>query len=282
VARLIERTVAFADRVSAWGARVLDGRAVRLLWLGLGSLAAVVGLGFGTLEAASVVAHEEHTEVVEVDAVGLDSVAVDNDAGSVTIVGVERAESVKVRARISEGLRATGHEVDESDGVLSVRGTCPIFGSDWCSVDYTIEVPPEMYVDARAADGLSVTDQRGGLSAHSSQSSVELVRVGGDITVSASQGRIEGDALTATRVSASADQGRFIAEFTTSPDHISVDADQGHVDIVLPNDPEIDYATETQATQGTVTTDIRTNSRSERTITVEADQGSITIGYRAG
>jgi hypothetical protein len=282
VARLIERMVAFADRVSAWGSRVLRGRGVRIVWLALGSIAAVVGLGFGTLEAASVVAHEERTQVVEVDATGLDSVAVDNDAGSVTIIGVAGAESVTVRARISEGLRATGHEIDERDGVLSVRGSCPLFGSDWCSVDYTIEVPPDMYVDARAVDGLSVTDQRGGLAAHSSQSSVELVRVGGDVTVSADQGRIEGDALTATRVSASANQGRFIAEFATSPDHIAVDADQGQVDIVLPDDPDVEYATDTRASQGTVTTDIRTNSRSERTITVYADQGSITIGYGAG
>jgi Putative adhesin len=282
VARLIERMVAFADRVSAWGARVLEGRAVRLLWLGLGSVVAVAGLGFGTLEAASVVAHEEHTEVAEVDAAGLDSVAVDNDAGSVTIVGVAGADAVKVRARISEGLRATGHQVDERDGVLSVRGTCPLFGSDWCAVDYTIEVPADMYVDARAVNGLSVTDQHGGLAAHSSQSSVDLVRVGGDVSVSANQGRIEGDALTTTSLEAEADQGRFIADFTTSPDHISVDADQGHVDIVLPDDPEIEYATDAQATQGTVTTEIRTNSRSERTITVQADQGSISIGYGAG
>ena len=200
MARLIERIVAFADRVSAWGARVLQGRAVRIGWLVLGSIAAVAGLGFGTLEAASVVAHEEHTEVVEVDAAGLDSVAVDNDAGSVTIIGVAGAESVTVRARISEGLRATGHVVDERDGVLSVRGSCPLFGSDWCSVDYTIEVPPDMYVDARAVDGLSVTDQRGGLAAHSGQSSVELVRVGGDVTVSAEPGPHRGrrpDRLTA-------------------------------------------------------------------------------------
>jgi hypothetical protein len=282
VRRLIERMVAFAERVSAWGDRALQGRAVRVLWLGLGSIAAIVGLGFGTLEAASVVAHEEHTEVVEVDVAGLDSLAVDNDAGSVTIIGVAEAESVTVRARISEGLRATGHLVDERDGVLSVRGTCPLFGSDWCSVDYTIEVPPEMYVDARAVDGLSVTNQRGGLAAHSSQSSVELVRVGGEVTVSADQGRIEADALTATRVDASANQGRFTAEFVTSPDLIAVEANQGRVDIVLPDDPDVEYATDTRSSQGTVTTDIRTNSRSDRTITVRADQGSVTIGYGAG
>ena len=42
MARLIERMVAFADRVSAWGARVLRGRGVRIVWLALGSIAALV------------------------------------------------------------------------------------------------------------------------------------------------------------------------------------------------------------------------------------------------
>jgi len=139
-----------------------------------------------------------------------------------------------------------------------------------------------MYVDVRAEDGLTVTDQRGGLAASSSQGSVELVRVGGDVTVAANQGRIEGDALTATRLDASAHQGRFTAEFASSPVHVTVDANQGRVDIVLPDEPDVEYATDLQANQGTETSDIRTNSRSDRTITVQADQGSITLGYGAG
>ena len=108
--------------------------------------------------------------------------------------------------------------------------------------------------------------------------------MGGDVTVSADQGRIEGDALTATRVDASANQGRITAGLRRRrPTHVAAEANQGRVDIVLPDDPDVVYATDTEANQGTVTdrhphrpAAATARSRSE------ADQGSVTIGYGAG
>ena len=208
---------ALADRVVAWGIRWLQGGLVRRLWLVLASAAAVFGLGFGTLQAASVVAHEERTEVTALDVADLDSVAVDNGAGSVDVIGVTGADEVTVRARISDGLRDTGHEIATRDGVLFVTGSCPVFGSEWCAVDYTIEVPADMYVDVRGRDGVSATDVTGGLTARSSTASIDLLRVGGDVTVAANQSRIEGDDLTAETVDASAAQGRITLDFVDSP-----------------------------------------------------------------
>ena len=109
MARLIERIVAFADRVSAWGAHVLQGRAVRIAWLVLGSIAVgrrarlrdprgrQRGGPRGALRGRRGSTRPAST-----------ASAVDNDAGSVTIVGVAGAESVTVAARISEGLLRHG------------------------------------------------------------------------------------------------------------------------------------------------------------------------------
>lgn len=279
---VIGRLVAWADRVAAWGTRVLRGRVVRVLWLAGASLLAVGGLLFGTLQAASMVAHEERTETTEIDASTVSSLVVDNGAGDVTIVGVDRSDAITVRAHISEGLRATGHEIDHRDGMLFVRGSCPLFGSEWCAVDYTIEVPAGMYVDAGGLEGVTVTDLDGGLRAHSSAGSVELIRVGGDVSVSANQGRIEGTALTATRVDATANQGRLTLDFAASPEHIAAQANQGRIDIVLPDDAAVFYDTDTEANQGTVNAEVRTDPNSDRTITAQANQGTITIGYGAG
>ena len=271
-----------ADRIAAWGTRVLQGRGVRRLWLVGASALAVFGLGFGTIQAASMVAHEERTEVAEIDDADIDSLAVDNGAGSVTVIGVEGADAVTVRARISDGLRATGHEITTRDRVLFVRGSCPIFGSEWCEVDYTIEVPSDMYVDVTGRDGVSATDLEGGLTAASSTSAVELLRVGGEVTVSANQGRIEGDDLTADELFASADQGRLTLGFATSPQDVTARANQGRVDIVLPDEPGVTYATDTEANQGSVSDDIRQDPGSDRSITVQANQGSVTIAYPVG
>ena len=279
---LVRRMTALADRVVAWGIRWLQGGLVRRLWLILASAAAVFGLGFGTLQAASVVAHEERTEVTALDAAELDSVAVDNGAGSVDVIGVTGADEVTVRARISDGLRDTGHEIATRDGILFVTGSCPLFGSEWCAVDYTIEVPADMYVDARGRDGVSATDVTGGLTARSSTASIDLLRVGGDVTVSANQSRIEGDDLTAERVDASAAQGRITLDFVDSPMHVTARANQGRVDITLPDEPGVVYATDTEANQGTVSDDIRQDPGSGRSITVEANQGNVTIAYAAG
>ena len=279
IERAIERATDTADWVSAWGARLLRGRGVRRAWLVVACLAAVPLLALGTIQAASALAHEGRTEVTEIAAASLDGLAVQNDAGTVTIVGVDDAATVTVHARISDGLRASGHEISERDGTLFVEGSCPLFGSEWCSVDYSIEVPSDLFVNVEGLEAVAVSDLAGGLVAHSSVSSLELSRVGGDITVSANQGRLEGTDLTAERVNASADQGRLTLEFAESPREIVAEADQGRVDIVLPDDEGVAYATVTEADQGAVSDRIRQDPSSDRSIAVKADQGSITITY---
>lgn len=276
---LIRRWTERADRFAAWGTRTLQGRGVRRLWLVGASLAALLALGFGTLQAASLVAHEESTETTEIDAADVASLAVDNSAGSVTLIGVDDGDAVTVRADISDGLRATGHRVTTRDDVLFVRGSCPVLGSEWCSVDYTIELPADMYASVTGRDGVSATDLDGGLRARSHASAIELRRVGGNLTVETDQGGIEGDDLRSERVDASTDQGSLSLTFATSPRAVRAEADQGSIDIVLPDEPGVYYAADAQSDQGTVNSTIRVKSDSDRSLTAEADQGSITIGY---
>jgi hypothetical protein len=279
--RTSRRAVDAADRMTARATRLLRGRGVRRAWLVVACLVALPLLAVGMVQVVSVVAHEEHVERTEVDAADLRGVVVDNGAGSITVVGVEGSDTVSVHARISEGLRSTGHVVSVRDDTLVVRGTCPLFGSEWCSVDYTIEVPADLHVDVDGRQRVTVSDVSGGLVASSDASAVELARVGGDVTVSANQARIDASDLTAARVHARADQGHVTLEFAESPDEVVAEADQGSVDIVLPDEDDVDYATETEANRGTVSDAIRQDPRSARSITVEADQGSITIAYAA-
>jgi hypothetical protein len=275
----IERAPETSARLAARGARLLAGRGVRRAWLIVASLLAVPILALGVTQAASALAHEERTEVREVAAGDVTGLVVDNEAGTVRVLGVEGADTVVVRARISDGLRDTGHEISRRDDALVVRGSCPLWGSSWCEVDYTIEVPAAMYIDVEADGRVTISDVTGGVVASSNQSPVELARVGGDVTVSADQGRIEGTDLTADHVTARANQGRLTLEFAESPRSVEASANQGSLDIVLPDDDDVAYATETSANQGTVSDRIRQDPGSDRSITAEANQGSITIAY---
>jgi hypothetical protein len=279
MSRFIDRLVTWGDSVAAWGARLLRTRGIRRAWLVVANIVGVVLLAGGTSQVAERLAHEERTEVAEYPASRLDGLEVDNEAGSITVVGVDGADTVTVHARISDGLRATGHEVAERDGRLVVDGSCPLFGSSWCEVDYTIEVPSDLHVDVDGFESITVSDVDGGLVAHSVAGAIELARVGGDVAVSANQGRLEATDLTADRVEASANQGRVSLEFTESPRAIDVEANQGRVEIVLPDDDEVAYATVTESDQGSVSDTIRQDPNSDRSIRVEANQGSITITY---
>lgn len=279
IERIVDRTIGFADRRAAWGHRLLKSRGLRRAWLVAACLAAVPMLAMGAVQAASLLAHEERTEVSVVDATGIDRLDIDNDGGRTTVVGVEGAREITVRARVSEGLRSTGHRIFERDGTLFVDGSCPLIGSEWCGVDYAIEVPSDLYVDVFGAEAITVSDVTGGLRARSVAASVSLARVGGDVDIQSNHGRLEATDLTATRVRADANQGRVSLRFAESPDEIDVEANQGSVEIVLPDDEGVSYATSTEANQGTVGNAIRTDPGSDRTITVRANQGSITIAY---
>ncbi len=283
IGRAIDWATATADRFTAWGMRLLAGSGVRMAWLVVGCLAAVPLLGFGVIQAASTVAHEERTEVTTIDVADTDvtGLVVDNGAGSVTVVGVDDADAIVVRAHISDGLRDTGHRVTTRDDHVFVHGTCPLFGSEWCSVDYTVEVPTDVFVNVTGLGSVRVSDVDGGLVADSRTGGVELVRVGGDVSASSDQGRVEGRDLTAPRVTARADQGRVALEFADSPEMIDAEADQGSIDIVVPDDPDVFYAVDPDADQGSVSLRVNQDTRSDRTIRVKADQGSITVRYAA-
>jgi hypothetical protein len=224
--RLFDWLATTGDRMTAWGLRLLAGRGVRKAWLIVASVAAAFLLLTGTIQVTGMIAHEEVTEVSEIAARGVTGLDIDNDAGATRVVGVDGAETVTVRARISNGLRDPQHEISRDGGTLVVEASCPIIGSQWCEVDYTIDVPSDMDVAADGRGHLTVTDLTGRLRLDADQGSADLARVGGDITVSASQGSVDGVDLTAARVVAEANQGSIDLAFATSPDDIVTESNR--------------------------------------------------------
>jgi hypothetical protein len=248
------------------------------IWKIVGSVVAAGMLVGGTAQVASALAHEEHTETERVDAAGVATLDVHNTAGSIRVVGVAGADSITVRAHISDGLRATGHHIEQDGDRLLVEGSCPNFLGNWCSTSYTIEVPTDIAVVARSDDHIEVSDIEGDVDASADQSSIELARIGGAVVANSDQGRITGTDLRAGSVQAGADQGRIRLEFAEPPRAVAASADQGDVDIVLPDTGE-SYAVAVSTDQGNASYPIRTDPDSDRAITAESDQGDVTISY---
>jgi hypothetical protein len=250
----------------------------KLAWRIVGTMVAVPMLLFGGCNTALALAHSQRTVTLSVPLEGITAVDVGNNAGSVRIVGVRNAGEITVRGRIDDGWRDTGHSVTTEGGVLQVRGSCPDFGSNFCHVRYTIEVPTTMPVSVHAEGTIDVTDMAAGLVASTSDSTLTLERVDGDLDLQASQGRILASDIRSDTVLARANEGHISLVFAESPTSVTAQADQGSIEIVLPDDT-VAYATTLSANQGNVTDVVDRDLDSPRTIVAHASEGDITLTY---
>ncbi len=254
---------------------------VRVLWTVFAGLLVVGALVWGSFQVVVLLAHEEHTELSSYPAAGLTRLEVDGAAGSIRVEG-SGGDTVEVRAEISDGLRRTGESQTVDGDTLRLRSTCPIFESTWCRVDYTISLPRDLELALDSDDGsIRVTGTTGPVTAHADNGSMELTDLAGSMQVSTDNGRIEASRLTSPTVSADTDNGRIMLEFIAPPTAVTATADNGRVEVVVPDDGT-SYRLDIVTDNGSRTEDVPINSSSTRSITIHTDNGSATARTAAG
>jgi hypothetical protein len=248
-------------------------------WRAVGGVLAIGTVGWGAFNIVETLAHEERTEVTTYDAAEVRIVDVRNSAGSVTIEGAPERDEVTVTARISDGLRETGHSQALVDGRLELRGSCPLIGGTWCAVDYTVEVPADIEVHVDANNGRTrVNGIDGPVDLDTDNGSIEAGSLSGPLTVHADNGSITADRLRSSVVVAEADNGSITIDLVEPPDTVDARSDNGGVEIVLP-DTEDFYNLDISTDNGDISDDIRTDPTSPRRITIETDNGDATVRY---
>jgi hypothetical protein len=249
----------------------------RTLWIVAGSLLLIAALGWGTFNIVDVMAHEERTERFSVPADGLDGLLVDNDNGSVSIVGNTSSE-VGVIAEVSEGLRSTEFRHEVVDSTLELHGSCPAIGAIWCRVSWDVEVSRDLAVDIDANnDSVDVVDIDGDVRIDADNGSVELAGLTGSVEVDADNGRVVGTDLASSRVVAGSNNGRVELTFTEVPDLVRATSDNGSIEIVVPA-IEGGYSVTADTDNGDIDlTSINNNPESPRTIDVESNNGDVTV-----
>lgn len=231
----------------------------RPLWAIFGTLLMIVGLGWGTYQVVDLIAHGEKTVDATIPTAGIETINVDNSSGYVEIVGSD-TPNIVIHAEISTGLRRTGYGWETDGSTLRVHGTCPLIGSQWCWVKYTIEVPRDIDVVVNNDD-----------------SRVEVSNIDGNVDVNADNGRVEATGLSGANANAQSDNGRVELTFTEVPDNVVAQSDNGRIDIAVPS-VEGGYDITTQSDNGSeTTTGLVNNPESPRVIRAEADNGSITV-----
>jgi hypothetical protein len=255
-------------------------RTITTLWRIGGALVVVPMLVYGVYQVVIALAHEEQTLRRSFDAAGITTLEVHNQAGgSVQVVGAD-IDTIRVRARVSHGLRRTDHsERVEGDRVV-LASSCPLYGTDFCSVSYTVEVPSDIDLLLRTDSGrVGATDIDGTVDIGNDTGSIELVQVTGDINVHTDTGRIDASGLTGAQADASTDTGRIHLDFDVAPQAVQASTDTGSVEVVLPDDTAT-YRVETGTDTGGEVVSVRTDPSSTRSIVARTDTGDITIRYR--
>lgn len=251
-----------------------------LPWRLAGVIVAVPVLGFGVLQVTGLVAHQETTTVAHIPAAGIDTLEVHNSAGGVRVIGTDSTDTITVTTHVSEGLRPTGHRMTTEGHRLVLTGTCPLITNTWCSVGYTVEVPRAVALDLRVDGGIRAADIDGPIHVSTDQGRITLERVHGPVDLSTDQGSITVTGLAGGRARAHSDQGSVHLSFRDSPRTVDAQTDQGSIEIVLPKETGVEFATDTHTDQGSVSDQINQNPDSERTIRAHSDQGDVTLRYR--
>jgi hypothetical protein len=233
---------------------------------------------YGTGQVAGAVAHEEETVVTRYDAAGISRLDVHNDTGHVRVVGADTDEIV-VTAEVSDGLRPTGHHEEVDGDTLEVRASCPMLFSEWCSVEYTIEVPADLDVVVRGDTTLTASDLAGDVDLSTDNGRIEAARVSGDLRMESDNGRVVGTDLSSGGVDAGTDNGRVELSFAEPPRAVTATSDNGSIEVVVPKEPDVVYRVDADSDNGSVSTLVATDRDSERTITAFTDNGSVTLRH---
>jgi hypothetical protein len=256
-------------------------RWARLLWRVGGSVVAVAALAMGTFSTVSQLAHEEHAFQLTFDE-PVTVLDVQVDSGAVRVVG-GGGPGITVTAQVSDGLWATEHSQAVEGDRLVLRGRCPLKLSDFCHVDYTVEVPADVAVVARAhRDGrISVTGVDAPVDAATDNGTVEVDGLSGDLQLGTSNGSIAATNLASPTARATADNGGIRLSFVVPPTTVAVRSHNGSVQVVLPDTP-VAYAIDADTSFGSVDTPIRTDPTSDRTISARTSRGSVSVRYSGG
>jgi hypothetical protein len=248
------------------------------MWLSVGSVVTVAALASGTFNIVGLLAHEMESRVETFDAQDITSIDVDNDAGAVSIEGAD-VDTITVRARIGHGLRRSGSSVGLDGSRLVIHGSCPIFGSEWCDVRYTIQVPRGIDVQVTGDnDGISISNMSGAVELHSDNGSIRASDLQGDVQLSSDNGGIRATGLSGDSVSADTDNGSVTIEMIDAPRTVQATSANGSVTIVVPRGDQA-YAVDITTDNGQVDNQLRTDSTSDRRVVVRSDNGSVTARY---
>jgi DUF4097 and DUF4098 domain-containing protein YvlB len=162
---------------------------------------------------------------------------------------------------------------------LTVKVTCNGFSIGECGTSERLTVPPRVALDVDSSDSnVTVDGISGALNLHSSDGDVSVSNDSGPLQLSSDDGNVQGTDLSSSAVTASSTDGDVNLRFTTAPRSVSGTSSDGSVEVGLPRGPA-PYLVSASSDNGSRSVDVHTDSTSERRISVDSNNGDVSVYY---
>lgn len=232
--------------------------ASRTLLTVVGTVLAVSVLG-GVVLGTSIMMRETTVSTTDVELVDASQIVIDAGTSDLRIVQGDPG-IVRVKARITSGLRETDFQIGQRGNELKIVSGCQTWLSPGCGVDTTIELPEGFPVVIRTTSG-----------------DVEVREVGeGVLTIVSGTGNFEGSGLVVDELSVKTTSGDISADFATQPFGFKATTTSGDISAQMP-DGKKTYVVRTASKSGDVFSEVKSVKKAKGFVRAQSNSGDIAL-----
>jgi hypothetical protein len=249
--------------------------AINPRWLATGLLVTVAGMAsVGVTACKAVTATTSTEQQSQTYQKQINRIELNLDAGNITLAP---GDSSSVHVARTLHWRTTKPTIveDISGQTMRVTLTCP--QQDGCSVDFTIELPAGVTVQAKTQAGdVKITDITGALDITNESGDIRVANAVGEVRITGDSGQISGTGLRSPVFTAKSDSGDIELAFTDAPQTVEAKTQSGDVTVSVPRTSG-NYRVQADTNAGRRTVSVDVNSSSSRSITAQTDAGDVTV-----
>lgn len=161
-----------------------------------------------------------------------------------------------------------------------VRADCGGWLPAYCSVAYSVQVPPGVSIEVNSKSGdVSVSDVTGDLRLSSSSGDIDIVNAAGRLRAQTTSGNIRATGLRSAGLDAKATSGNITAEFSAPPGQVSVKTSSGNAEVAVPTTAK--YSVHPETTSGNQEVTVSSDLAADRRIDVRCTSGNLQVRYAA-
>jgi hypothetical protein len=244
----------------------------------LGGIFAVATIAWGCYQLVSLIAHERTRSEVSFPA-GVTRLQIDTDAGHIELRGTD-GDTIRGERVIDRGIGEPRFSERVDGDTLVIRADCPWWSNHNCGVEYVLDVPASVAVDASSSgSGIETFGLFGPQTLDSSGGGITVVDPAGELDIDSSGGGITVRGARSPQVVADSSGGGVRVGFAAPPASVDVESSGGGVTIELPPGP-VAYAVDAESSGGGRRVDVKTDPDSASRIRARSSGGGVTVRYR--